>query len=44
VEFSGTRMRKILSSGETPATYMVRPEVYKTVQKWNNPFIEEEEL
>jgi sulfate adenylyltransferase len=38
-ELSGTKMRKMLSSGEMPAEHLMRPEVFKAVAAFKEPFI-----
>jgi sulfate adenylyltransferase len=36
---SGTKMRKMVSSGETPAEYLMRPEISKIILSHRDPFI-----
>jgi sulfate adenylyltransferase len=38
-ELSGTNMRKMVSSGEMPANYLMRPEVAKIIVSFNEPFV-----
>jgi len=38
--FSGTGLRKKLSSGEAPPKELIRPEVAEVLLKWKNPFVE----
>lgn len=38
--FSGTKIRKVLSSGNEPSADIMRPEVSKVILKYQNPFCE----
>lgn len=38
-ELSGTNMRKMVSSGEMPASHLMRPEVAKIIISFNEPFV-----
>ena len=39
INFSGTKIRKLLSQGEIPPKQIMRPEVAKTITKHPNPFV-----
>jgi sulfate adenylyltransferase len=39
-ELSGTKMRKLVSSGEMPADHLMRPEVAKIILSYKDPFVE----
>lgn len=39
INFSGTRIRKILQSGKTPPVEMMRPEVSKIILGYKEPFV-----
>lgn len=39
-ELSGTKIRKMLSLGSTPAAHLMRPEVSKLIISYNEPFVE----
>ena len=39
---SGTKIRNMLADQETPPAEMMRPEVAKTVQEYEHPFVEED--
>ncbi len=39
-ELSGTKMRKLVSSGEMPPDHLMRPEVAKIILSYNDPFVE----
>jgi sulfate adenylyltransferase len=39
-ELSGTKMRNMVSSGETPPEHLMRPEVAKTIISFNDPFVD----
>jgi sulfate adenylyltransferase len=38
-ELSGTKMRKMVSSGETPAEHLMRPEISKLIVSFKEPFV-----
>lgn len=38
-ELSGTKMRKMVSSGEMPAPHLMRPEIAKLILSFNEPFV-----
>ena len=38
-ELSGTNMRKMVGSGEMPASHLMRPEVAKIIVSFNEPFV-----
>lgn len=38
-ELSGTKMRKMVSSGETPAPHLMRPEIAKLIVSFKEPFV-----
>ncbi|MDQ5842071.1 MAG: sulfate adenylyltransferase [Thermoproteota archaeon] len=38
-ELSGTNMRKMVGSGEMPASHLMRPEVAKIIVSFNQPFV-----
>jgi sulfate adenylyltransferase len=38
-ELSGTKMRKMVVSGEIPAENLIRPEIAKLIMSFNDPFI-----
>ena len=38
-ELSGTNMRKMVGSGEMPASHLMRPEVAKIIVSFNGPFV-----
>ncbi|HXG06584.1 MAG TPA: sulfate adenylyltransferase [Nitrososphaera sp.] len=38
-ELSGTKMRKMVSSGEIPAQHLMRPEVAKAILSYKDPFV-----
>jgi sulfate adenylyltransferase len=40
-ELSGTKMRKMVSSGEVPAKHLMRPEISKLIATYNEPFVSE---
>ncbi|ADI73778.1 sulfate adenylyltransferase [Methanohalobium evestigatum Z-7303] len=40
VNFSGTRMREMLTNGERPPADSMRPEVADSILKYENPFVE----
>lgn len=40
VRISGTKLRKMIMSGEKPPEYMMRPEVYEVIRSFENPFVE----
>jgi sulfate adenylyltransferase len=40
IPFSGTVIRKMLTEGGTPPPEMIRPEVFETQKKFDNPFVE----
>jgi len=42
IEFSGTKMREMLSNGEKPPYELIRPEVADIIMRWENPFVEVE--
>lgn len=42
VTFSGTKLRQMFLSGETPPKEFMRPEVSETILKFKDPFVEEE--
>ncbi len=37
--FSGTRIRKMLMNGKRPPDVFLRPEVYRVVTEFENPFV-----
>lgn len=39
-ELSGTRMRKMINSGEIPREHLMRPEISKLILSYKNPFVE----
>ncbi len=39
-ELSGTRMRKMINSGEVPGEHLMRPEISKLILSFKNPFVE----
>lgn len=39
VNFSGTRIRKMLSLGEVPPAELMRPEVAEVINRYENPFV-----
>ncbi len=41
VNFSGTKIRKMLLSGEDPSPLYMRPEVVQVIRGYENPFVEE---
>jgi len=41
INFSGTKMRKILIEGKHPNALLMRPEVVDTILKYKNPFVGE---
>ena len=40
ITFSGTKIRKMLTSGEVPPPELMRPEVAETILNFENPFVE----
>ena len=40
INFSGTNIRSILEKGEVPSSKLMRPEVAKTILKYEKPFVE----
>jgi len=40
ITFSGTKIRKMLLSGEVPPPELMRPEVAETILSFDNPFVE----
>jgi sulfate adenylyltransferase len=40
-ELSGTKMRKLVSSGEVPAKHLMRPEISKLITTYKEPFVSE---
>jgi sulfate adenylyltransferase len=38
-ELSGTNMRKMVGSGEMPASHLMRPEVAKIIVSFDQPFV-----
>ncbi|ASJ11588.1 sulfate adenylyltransferase [Thermococcus thioreducens] len=40
VHISGTKLRKMIMTGEQPPEYMMRPEVFEVVRSFENPFVE----
>ena len=40
IDFSGTKLRGQLSSGQGPPKELIRPEVAAVLQKWKDPFVE----
>jgi len=40
VEFSGTRLRKVLSERTPPPIELIRPEVAEAITKWEHPFVQ----
>jgi sulfate adenylyltransferase len=38
-ELSGTKMRKMVSSGDIPAAHLMRPEVAQVIVSFNEPFV-----
>jgi sulfate adenylyltransferase len=38
-ELSGTRMRKMVTSGELPGKHLLRPEIADIITKFQNPFV-----
>jgi sulfate adenylyltransferase len=38
--FSGTKIRQMIQRGEVPPDYFMRPEVYETIKRFENPFVE----
>jgi sulfate adenylyltransferase len=40
VNFSGTKIRKILADGQVPDPLLMRPEVAKIILKYENPFVD----
>jgi sulfate adenylyltransferase len=39
-ELSGTRMRKMVGSGEVPAEHLMRPEISRLILSYEDPFVE----
>jgi sulfate adenylyltransferase len=39
-ELSGTKMRKMVSSGEIPAEHLMRPEISKLIVSFKEPFVQ----
>jgi sulfate adenylyltransferase len=39
-ELSGTKMRKMFSSGELPPSYLMRPEISKVILSYPRPFVD----
>lgn len=39
VEFSGTRLREVLSERTPPPIELIRPEVAEAIMKWEHPFV-----
>lgn len=39
VEFSGTRIRKLLLKGEKPSGELMRPELAEIILRWDEPFV-----
>ena len=39
-ELSGTKMRKMFSSGELPPSHLMRPEISKVILSYSEPFVE----
>ncbi|MEM3372424.1 MAG: sulfate adenylyltransferase [Candidatus Korarchaeum sp.] len=37
---SGTHLREMIARGEAPPQYMMRPEIYKAIKGFENPFVE----
>ncbi len=40
VHISGTKLRRMITSGEKPPEYMMRPEVYEVIKSFKRPFVE----
>jgi sulfate adenylyltransferase len=40
INFSGTRIRELISQGKTPPPELMRPEVAKIIMNYKNPFVE----
>jgi len=40
INFSGTKIRKMLSQGQTPPKELMRPEVAQVIAKYPNPFVD----
>lgn len=39
-QLSGTKLRKMILEKQSPSEYMMRPEVFKTLINWDNPFVD----
>ena len=39
IDFSGSIMRDMLKNGEMPPKEMIRPEVARTIMKWDELFV-----
>ncbi|WP_461866756.1 sulfate adenylyltransferase [Thermococcus sp.] len=40
VHISGTKLRRMITRGERPPEYMMRPEVYEVIRSFEKPFVE----
>ncbi|AIF70351.1 sulfate adenylyltransferase [Palaeococcus pacificus DY20341] len=40
IRISGTKLRRMITSGEKPPEYMMRPEVYEVIRSFEKPFVE----
>ncbi len=38
-QLSGTKLRNMILQKQSPSEYMMRPEVFKTLINWDNPFV-----
>ncbi len=39
-QLSGTKLRTMILEKENPSEYMIRPEVFKILMNWENPFVD----
>ena len=39
-QLSGTKLRQMILQKQSPSEYMIRPEVFKVLMGWDNPFVD----
>ena len=39
-QLSGTKLRNMILQKQSPSEYMIRPEVFKVLMNWDNPFVD----
>lgn len=39
LDFSGTYMRNLINTGQSPPAELIRPEVFAAIRKTNDPFV-----